>query len=203
MSEQSMLYLFNEDELKNIDNAWELITILRKTHLTYASYNKYYKTLIKQKYSIDKFYELEIIIEKLYWNLKNHLNMVEDCCFEYGLENLDKIKNKIIRLNGMITHSSLNKSYVYDENNDKIIYKSNYPTITDLLISSIMINRSLYEQIMNKPYVDLSYLSKLNLEEYVNLIEFDYPFPNLNTLIPFYNNNRMDNIKKIIYYIVY
>jgi hypothetical protein len=44
-------------------------------------------------------------------------------------------------------------------------------------------------------------IDELDIEPYYNNIEFDYPFPNLNTIKPFAvdRNTRMEKIQKMYY----
>jgi hypothetical protein len=196
-----LMYPIQNNEIINIDKAWEILTIFRKSHYTYSDYQKYCVKTISKNYTLNEFAEIENIIEKMYWNLKKHLRMIDKPIIEIGFENIIKIQNKIFNQNKFMTKNILRKALIYIENKDIILYKFNYPNITDLLISSVMINRSIYEQIMSTPSADIRYLEKLRLESYVNHITFDYAFPNLNTMIPFYDNNvnRINKTKKMYY----
>ncbi len=81
------------------------------------------------------------------------------------------------------------------------MYKYNYPNDFDMLIFSIMINRSTYETILSNPYITLNEINNLIKNPYTSIIEFDYPFPNLNTIKPFVYSmkERIENIKKMYY----
>lgn len=195
-------YNLTEKELCILDNVWELINEFR---MTYISRNKYRKNLIERiqnKYSIDEVYTLEMIVEKMYWNLVDkikldfdlHSNIREKYKFD-----LQRIRNKILQRNKFSKESNVRKSYVYDENENKLLYKYNYPDDFDLIISSIITNRSAYETIMSNQ------INIINLEinPYENIVEFDYGFPNLNTLKEFAlskKTTRLQNIRRMYYY---
>ena len=106
------------------------------------------------------------------------------------------MKNKILMRNKKIKESNIRKLYVVTKNND-LIYKYKYPNDLDLLIASIMINRSLYETIMSETIN----LSDIEIQPYNNPIEFDYPYPNLNTIKSFTctKKQRIENIHKMYY----
>ena len=112
---------------------------------------------------------------------------------EYDLEDTT---NKILMRNKNIKESNIRKTYVITKN-DNLLYKYKYPDNIDLLLSSIMINRSLYETIMSNQ----NPITEMDLKPYNNTIEFDYPFPNLNMIKEFTKSNeeRLENIKKMYY----
>lgn len=194
------------NELKSIDDAWIFLSFFRHTELTRVEYRYHIINTITHTYTPQQFLLLELILEKLYWNLfttlENHLKFNLTLHKKHIPPNqLSSQKDKILkRSSGQIPirESSLRKAYIYK--NATIFYKYNYPNDMDLLVYSIMINRSLYETIMaSEP--TLEYLNNLNIEPYNNNIEFDYPFPNLNTIKPFSytREERINNIKKMYY----
>jgi hypothetical protein len=192
---KDLIYILTEKELSLIDEVWILINIFNNTELTRNKYRKIIINIIKNRYTIEKFYELEIIIEKMYWNLVNKIKLyffVNNKIKSKETNNIEKIKNKILIKNKNITLSNIRKSYICE--NNKILYKYDYPNELDMISTSIMINRSIYETIM----------ININIYEFIepyNNMEFDYPFPNLNTIKPFSFNEetRFENIKKMYY----
>jgi hypothetical protein len=167
--------------------------------LTRGKYREFIAKKIKETYTIEEFYKLEKNIEKMYWNLyskiKNDINAKPKIFLK---QNYDpkKIENKILKRNAKIKESTVKKTYI-ETKKGNLFYKYNYPNDLDLLLSSIMINRSVYETIMS----DEEYIFNIELEPYNNIIEFDYPFPNLNTLKSFSSNknSRLNNISKMYY----
>lgn len=198
----NLKYPLSNDDIKYIDDVWILIDKLRKTFLTRGKYKKYVTKIIN-KYNIDNYLILEKIIEKMYWNLVYKFNSkfytisktkIYNIKYNKNNENeqINLIKNDILIKNIKITESMIDKTYIIANNN--IFYKYTYPDDFDLFISSIIINRSIYETIMsNNDYNDL------HIEPYNNIVEFDFPFPNLNTIKEFIYNNeiRKNNIIKL------
>ena len=190
-------HILTKKEIKLLDKAWNLINDFRKTEI---SRNKYRKTIIekiKNKYTPDELYTLEIIIEKMYWNLHNKIQKNFD--MEQYVEkktiiddsNLGRIKNKILTKNKRAKESNVRKSYVYDENSEIVLYKYNYPDDLDLIISAIMINRSIYETIMGNKLN----INNLIIEPYNNNIEFVSSFicKNKNEVMVKFNNFIINN----------
>jgi len=63
-------YQLNDNEYKNIDKVWELINIFNKPFICITDYRNYLIKKIKKKYTVEEFYFLESIINKLFWNLR-------------------------------------------------------------------------------------------------------------------------------------
>ena len=64
-----------------------------------------------------------------------------------------------------------------------------------------MENRTIYETIMSNENLSLDEINSLISEPYNSIIEFDYPYPNFNTIKPFVysSKQRLKNIKKLYY----
>jgi hypothetical protein len=195
----NLKFPLDDNEIKNIDNVWNFMNKFRITELTRYKYRNKITNKIKNDYLLEEFYEFEIIAEKLYWNLafkiKEEIDLSNQVYVkkEYDIKN---IKNKILMRSQKIKRSNLRKSYVITKN--KIfLYKYEYPNDFDLLIASIIQNRSLYETIMANP----SLIYSIEINPYNNNIEFDYPYPNLNTIKPFSKSKkkRINNIKNLYY----
>jgi hypothetical protein len=189
----------SERELKNIDKVWEFINDFRETKITRNKYKKYIIKKLKNKYDIKDFYNLENVVEKLYWNLaqkiKEEINLKPEIFYKETFD-LNQTKNKILMRNNKIKESTIDKTYIITKSN-KLLYKYRYPNDLDLLVSSIMINRSIYETIMS----DEAEIFNLEIEPYSNIVEFDYMYPNLNTIKSFTKtkSERMNNIKNMYY----
>lgn len=198
-----IMYPLEADELSLIDKLWDFLTIFRKTYLTKSSYMNNIAKIIQKIYIPQDFLLYEKLAEKLYWNLVfvmiDKLNIKSTIRKKKTINKID-IKNKILQksISRTIGETTINKTFV--ATNKAIYYKYEYPNDLDKLMYSVMINRSLYETIMsNIDKISLQYLSELEIEPYNNFIEFDYGFPNLNTIRPFaYTDNvRLENITKM------
>jgi len=196
-----LLYVLSENELSLVDKMWEFISVFRISSHTRAEYRYIVMKEIRKKYTVDDFLILELIVEKIYWNLLNILNIrlgLDSVTHIKKISKSDKIKqkNKILQRSS-VSESSVRKSFIMSGN--KIIYKYNYPDDVDLIMGSIMVNRSIYQTLMSNP--DDIRLSALDIEPYHNIVEFDYSYPNLNTLVPFLldKEQRIKNIKKMYY----
>lgn len=195
----NLKFSLSDIELKLIDDVWEFINKFRKTMLTRRKYKEFISKKIKKNYTIDQFYNLEKIVEKMYWNLSLKIKKDIDIKSEIFLKrnyNLEKLKDKILKRNVKIKKSTIEKTFITTKNGD-LLYKYNYPNDIDLLISSIIINRSIYETIMSEE----EYIFNIEIEPYNNIVEFDYAFPNLNTIKFFTTdkNTRLKNISKMYY----
>lgn len=201
------LFPLTSDELKLIDNVWRFMGIFRRTTISKNQYREQLKNEIKSKYNLDEFLKYEKIVEKLYWNLFDVIISYIKFDDTLKIHSIDtnkinsnnSIEKKILK-RSTIGETTVKKSYIVK--NNKIIYKYNYPNDLDLLLFSIMINRSLYETIMSEPTkITLDYLNDLITEPYDNLIEFDYGYPNFNTIKPFVysEEQRKNNIINELY----
>ncbi len=186
-------------ELKMLDETWKFLTDFRETKLTRKKYKIYMTQKIKNEYNIKEFYILEKNAEKLYWNLvakiKKDFHLKSEIFLKENLD-LNETKNKILMRNNKIKESTVEKTFIFVKNN-KLLYKYKYPDDLDLIVSSIMINRSVYETIMSEE----NDIFSIEIEPYNNIIEFDYLFPNLNTIKSFTQTKkeRMNNIYKMFY----
>jgi hypothetical protein len=188
-------------ELKILDKVWEFMNDFRDTKITRSKYKKYIVLKIKNKYNINDFYNFEKIVEKIYWNLvtkiKQEMDDLKPEIFVKEKFDLNKTKNKILMRNNKIKESTIEKTYIITKSN-KLLYKYKYPDDLDLLVGSIMINRSVYETIMSEE----ADIFNMEIEPYNNITEFDYPYPNLNTIKSFTKSKkeRINNIHNMYYY---
>lgn len=194
-----LIYNLDDSEIELLDNVWKFIGDFRITKISRTKYREYIVNKIKNKYDIEQFYNFEIIVEKLYWNLLYKLRYDIDFSPEVFIKqeyNLEDTTNKILMRNKNIKESNIRKTYVVTKNNN-LLYKYDYPNSIDLLMSSIIINRTLYETIM----INYNSINEFDLKPYNNTIEFDYPFPNLNTIKGFTKSyeERIENIIKMYY----
>jgi hypothetical protein len=195
---EKIKYKLDDEEIKKIDHVWKFIKYFRSTKISRSKYRKYMINKIKLNYTTEEFYKYEIIIEKMYWNL--FYKIKNDIVFDPKIYikknfNLKYIINNILKKNNNIKESNVRKTFIICD--DIILYKYDYPNNIDKLLYSIMINRGFYETIM----LDDKLLYKFDLKPYNNNIEFDYAFPNLNTIKEFTKSTeiRLENIKKMYY----
>jgi len=192
---------FTIEELKFIDESWKLIESFNTSYLTKMELREKTIKLVNKNYSIIEFDKLEIIIEKMFWNMIFLLNKIlENNFIEQNIKQKDssyginKQVKKIYLKNKILSESYVNKIIINKDN--LIYYKYIYPNNFDIIISSIMTDRIIYETVYNNiDKLDINFIqtiiSNINIKE-----NFDYLFPNINTMIPFCYNNRIERIKK-------
>jgi hypothetical protein len=195
----NLKYPLTETEMNLIDNVWEFMNNFRETKITRDKYRRHIFKTIRQKYQVDEFYNLENITEKLYWNLATKIKEIIDLQPNLHVKkdfDLNQVENKILRRNTKIKESNIKKTHIITKKGN-LVYKYNYPDDLDLLVGSIIINRSIYETIMGNE----EELFNIEIEPYNNIIEFDYSYPNLNTIKSFVNNKekRINNIISMYY----
>jgi hypothetical protein len=192
---------FTIEELKFIDESWKLIESFNTSYLTKMELREKTIKLVNKNYSIIEFDKLEIIIEKMFWNMIFLLNKIlENNFIEQNIKQKDssyginKQIKKVYLKNKILSESYVNKIIINKDN--LIYYKYIYPNNFDIIISSIMTDRIIYETVYNNiDKLDINFIqtiiSNINIKE-----NFDYLFPNINTMIPFCYNNRIERIKK-------
>lgn len=194
-------YALTQREILLIDRAWELLYDLSDTEISRYKYRKKIIEKVRNKYTKQEFYTLEIIIEKMYWNLIDKIKKIFDVdpslYKKSGKMKINTVINQIYKNNKRAKESNIRKSYIHNPKRQEIIYKYNYPNNLDMISSSIIIHRSTYETIMGNQ----TDISDLQIEPYNNIIEYDYPYPNLNTIAPFVTDNkrRIKNINDMYY----
>lgn len=198
-----IFHSLSKEEIFQIDNVWNFINNFQSVSLTKSSYVKNTINKIKQLYSIKDFFIYETITEKIYWNLFNVIvNKVHiyETIKENKQINQFQLLHKLLK-NSLIGKSSVKKAFVYNKKHKSYMYKYNYPNDLDLLLFRIMSNRSTYETILSNANITLDEINDLTKNITLSFIEFDYPFPNLNTVKPFVysSKERLYNINKFYY----
>lgn len=199
-------YIFHplsKEEIFLIDKVWIFINEFKEVSLTKSLYINKIIQSIKKLYSPVDFLIYETITEKLYWNA---FNVIVDKIYVYDTIkenykiNKSQTLHKLLK-ESLIGKSSLRKAYIYNKKHHSYMYKYNYPNDLDLLLFSMMINRSTYETILSNPNITLDEINNLIPNQYNSIIEFDYPFPNLNTIKPFSYSmkERLANINNLYY----
>ena len=196
-------YPLDNDEYNNINNVWNFINEF--SFLTYILHDYRSRVIenIKNKYSVNEFYDLEKTAEKLFWNLRhriptsiNNLTTIKQSSYE----NLDGLLAKMYR--DTYYRSFINKLILIDDKNHQCYYKpmegsADIFTKNDfnLCCSVAFYNRDLYEKTMENPRI----IHELELPHFY--YQYDYPFPNINYVKPFIqtDNYRIKRIKKMYY----
>jgi hypothetical protein len=195
-----------------LDKIWEFINTFNFMTVTCHEYRDQIINRIRNKYTIDEFYEYELSVEKLYWNLRSKLfEVIYKHKFDYIM--YDKKMNIINCSNMELAKIKLNNTHYFRSYINKIINKSDIDSniyfkrpegTIDIfeqiefnrIIGYIMTNRILYDQIIKEPN---SYKQILELPPVYR--QFEYGFPNLNlcrqTL--YSDETRRKRIKKMYY----
>jgi hypothetical protein len=68
--DSNLKYPLSQEEYEIIDRVWSFLHTFNKNYISASDYrNKIIKN-IKEKYNIEEFLQLEIIAEKMFWNLR-------------------------------------------------------------------------------------------------------------------------------------
>jgi hypothetical protein len=184
-----------KSEIKNLDNYWKFIETFYVDetkdwiHGVYGYRHDLIKK-IREKYTTEDFYKYEKILNKLLWNLIEHIKFNIDTIEITLKEKLyDKIKYKHNR-------SFSHKQYLYNQKINKKYYFKHYKEISDYPIINaifyIVSKKELYNEVMSNKIYNIN--NKI-LHDKIYFAEdyyypADYAFPNINLL--FYNENKKD-----------
>jgi hypothetical protein len=186
-----------KSEINELDNYWKFIDFIHedllKKDFLYSSY-QFRKDLIKKirkNYTAEEFYKFEKILNKLLWNLMEHI--------DFNIKNInistrEKLYNNNIKpLKSSFSH----KLYLHNEKNNKKYFFKYYPILNkfDNIITkniikkifTVLTDRNLYEKVMK--IKNKKYIYKIKYIEYY--YPLDYPFPNINLI--FYNENKKES----------
>jgi hypothetical protein len=191
------MYKLLKSEIKNLDNYWKFIETfyVDETKDLIDGVYGYRHDLIKkirEKYTAEDFYKYENILNKLLWNLIEHI--------KFDIHNI-KINNFLFtELKYNKPHSYSHKLYLYNEKYKTKYYFNFYLDIEKYeiinKIFTILTNRKLYEKVMKNK----SYINKIKLTS-PYYYPRDYAFPNVNLI--FYNENKKEtwvkNINKLYF----
>jgi hypothetical protein len=181
-----------------IDNSvWNFINLFYFMTYSVTEYRNKIINNINNNIKEDEFFILEIICEKLLWNLKDRIKYLYDNnCILYEEEFTEEGMNNIMNYfyDDTSYRSFINKLILIDDINNKIYYKKmegSSPIFKQNDLNSqlwlILGNRDLYEKIMTDPNKIKSVIPSMYY--YCN----DYAFPNLNFGKPFIQS---DNYRK-------
>ncbi len=131
------------DEMDELDNAWKFLSYFKTSYEFVSEYRKYIIDTIRDNYTLELFYRYEIIIEKLFWNLRwllfpiwEHQDITEEEYWNFvreGYGHLDEIPNYLL-----LCHSENYKDK--DDLNRKIN-------------NSLLQRKSYYRSFINKIFV--------------------------------------------------
>lgn len=190
------MYKLLKGEIKILDKYWKFIEIFdfnSNSRHWLNGVQGYRDDLIKrirEEYTAEDFYKYEKILNKLLWNLIEHLN--------FNIDNIEiKLKEKLYdKIKGKHSRSFSHKQYLYNQKTNKKYYFKHYTKITDYPIINtifyILSKKELYNEVMSKKIYNIN--DKI-LDEKIYFSEdyyypSDYAFPNINIL--FYNENKKD-----------
>lgn len=204
-----MEYTLNDEELDKLDSAWIFLNLFTKPIISVSQYRYDLVNNIYNNYDADTFYKLEIICEKLLWNLinkvnylyeiKNDRNICIDCETNLTESGFEKVMNKFYEDNSY--RSFINKLVLVDDINNKLYHRPMegtsifYNNEFNSTIWKIMSDRQLYDVVMINPK------EILNIPSPKYYVCGDYGFPNLNFGKPFIQSDsfRKKRIKKMFY----
>lgn len=69
-TDQLLKYPLTKKEFKKIEELWEFIRIFRKTYIFVSDYRRAVIRKVRQRYTAYEYYELEKILDKMFWNLR-------------------------------------------------------------------------------------------------------------------------------------
>jgi len=197
--DHSLQYPLHKSEYNLMNKVWEFISIMTEPIRDFSSYRKDIIKTIKNKYSIDEFYRLEKITEKILWNIRHRSSYFFNEQHNIIDGTYTKIFNEYKKDNSY--RSFINKLILFDAN-DGCHYKkmegsSNIFDHNEFNVKTFMaiFNRNIYESCMNDP----NNVKKNEIPGFY--YEMDYPFPNLNYYRPFIQdkNDRINRIQKMYY----
>ena len=212
-------YPLTDNEYNDIDDVWQLIDLFAKPFIYVTDYRNYLIDIIPKKYDIDKFYYLETIANKLFWNLRwaifsenkdydksaqiipKSLTQCNDIKYENSTDLIQKLKT--IDLNNFY-RSFINKLIIIDNPNKTIYYKDMEGSADifcknefNLFTLTVLFNRELYEKVM----LSSQSYKKLGIELSHYYYQYDYGFPNLNCCVYDFGDEvtKKNRISKMYY----
>jgi len=213
----TLKYPLTNDEYHQIDSVWKFVTIFTKPFLFLSDQRTYIIQKINESYSLEQFYLLECILNKLFWNLRHKLvplwlgeknKQLDDIpntltsCIKIQCKSKDDIKHHIrnYKLQNNYYRSFINKLVIIDrdvvyfkkmEGSSGIFHQNNF----NLTTITVLLDRQLYEAVMLNPNDAMN----INLAKFYH--QGDYLFPNLNFCVYQFGSSeeRKERIKKMYY----
>lgn len=209
------------DEHNKLDKVWAFMEIFNKEFVFITDYRRYLIKEIQSKYTLEEFYELESILNKLFWNLRlvlqpiwlnkentdikldNALTLCDCSSYTDDDDLNNKIKNNKL-FDTTFYRSFINKLIIVDKVK-KVIYTKKMEGASyifgknyfNLLTMFIMKDRSMYEKVMKKPEI----IKEASFDLPNHYYQYDYAFPNLNFCTYMFGNPeiRKERIKRMYY----
>jgi hypothetical protein len=203
-----LAYPLKYDECANLAEVWEFIENFTIPTCTLHGYRTTLIETVRQKYTPYQFYNLELLTEKLFWNLRYKTYRFFADNDRTPIDNLLGLKEGQYEslLQDMYNDNSyrsfINKLILIDDVNNKCYYKKMEGSADifnknrfNLYTGTVLFNRHLYETVMSDPE------KIINIHVPTNYYEHDYAFPNLNNGKPFMQSPeyRMKRIRKMYY----
>lgn len=203
------MYELTSDEEKYVDDAWDFLENFKIGYITINELKKKLVQKLTKKYSADDFYRNEIIIEKLYWTLvdkiKDKITDVINFTGDYKTYKYSEYGDLKKELANNSYYKSFTNKIINIDSDKKILYYKNMSgsksifenNRTGLLLRIIMMDKNLYERIINNPN-DVIHVTVPNDIYYHQL---DFGFPNFNITVPFIYDEKYRNkrIQKMYY----
>lgn len=204
---ESLKYPLNNNEYDKIGVVWSFLNRFMSAIISVSEYRKKLISSIREECNEDDFFKMEIICEKLLWNLIDKVKYLYkdndfciDCITDLNENGIDEILDKFYEDNSY--RSFINKLILIDDTKGKIYHRPMEGSASlfknnemNSKVLKILAHRKLYEQIMKNP-------KKIQLVETPKYyICGDYGFPNLNLGKPFIqsDNFRRKRIKNMYY----
>ena len=190
-------YNLSNDDLNNINKLIIFIKHLKHDNIDSIFVSNYRYLIInniKKKYSYNDFYKNELLLNKLFWSLKNKLKpYVKNNKTKYTIK--EKIKKTGFgSIDNKYVGSIVNSYFQYNQKNNKWYILKDISDLDKICFDILYnTNKSTYLKYYNNP----ESISKYNIKNIKEYYYFkNYPFPNVNPM--FYNENKKQYwIKKI------
>ncbi|AYV83615.1 MAG: hypothetical protein Hyperionvirus9_32 [Hyperionvirus sp.] len=181
----NLRYRLAAEEYELIDEVWDFIRLFSR----FVSYNLHQYRVqvieeIRRLYTLERFYVLERIAEKLFWNLRERacksckveaeMDLAVSGSIEEVMEERDEDNSYRSFVNKLVLIADVGSkpTYYYKkmEGSGLIFAKNRF----NLCMGVTFFNRELYEKTMMDPSM------VNNIAEPPFYFQYDYPFPNLN-----------------------
>jgi hypothetical protein len=195
-------YKLSKEEISKIDEVWKFLNIINKNYIFLSDYRNEIITKIREEYTAQEFYELENILNKMFWYLKE----LDNSTIDYEIYKKDTDISSIKYMMKLFYRSFINKLIIYDTKKELIyvrnmegssnIFEKDDTSEANIKIWEILSSRELFERTIKNKKIP----KNLILPEYY--FQKDYPFPNLNLSIYEFGSydQKLNRIKKMYYY---
>ena len=219
-SDALLRYPLTSNEISKIDKVWEFSELFNKEFIFIADYRRYLIKKISSTYTLDEFYELESILNKLFWNIRwllmpiwLNINIKEDdyikelnnnlvnlpnaltlCSCESYNDNLsDKLKTNSV-YESTYYRSFINKLIIVDTNN-KVIYTKHMEGGSYIFGKNYFNLLTMYilknRELYEKVVKNPLIIQESNFELPNHYYQYDYAFPNLNFCVYMFGDDKI------------